>query len=108
MVVMPPKPEPTSPLDAYKAIIDELVNETSQGVAERLVRRSGIYSKAPAQKAANDFVQSLTVGQRELLADMLHKERTSAIHDVLVVLQWWLSCRDVALTFRGEPMPFDL
>ena len=105
---MPPKPDPSTPRAAYKAIIDELVNETSAGVAERLVRQSGIYSKARAQKAANDFVQSLTPEQRKLLADMFHEERTSAIHDVLAVLQWWFSCRKVSLTFRGDPMPFDL
>jgi hypothetical protein len=107
---MPPKrkPEPTTPADAYKAIIDQLVNETSHGLSERLVRGSGIYSKAPSEEAANAFVRSLTPEQRNLLADMLRHERTGAIHDVLAVLSWWLSCGGVGLTFHGQPMPFEL
>jgi len=106
--MMPAAPDPETPVEAYKAIIDQLVNETSHGVSERLVRESGIYSKAPREKAANRFVQSLTADQRVLLAEMLRHERTSAIHDVLAVLTWWLQCREVALTFRGELMPFEL
>jgi hypothetical protein len=43
-----------------------------------------------------------------LLAGMLRHERTSAIFDVLSNLTWWLCCREVGLTFRGQPMPFEL
>jgi hypothetical protein len=105
---MPPNFEPKTPIEAHKAIIDQLVEETSKGVSERLVRDSGIYSKAPGKAAANELVQTLSKQQRELLATMLRQERVGAIHDVLAVLTWWQQCREVGLTFRGNPMPFEL
>jgi hypothetical protein len=105
---MPINFEPSTPVEAYKAIIDQLVEQTSVGVSERLVRDDAVYSKAPNHDAENEFIHSLTEKQRRLVAGMLHDERTSAIHDVLAVLSWWLECRQVGLTFRGEPMPFEL
>lgn len=105
---MPPNFEPNTPIEAYKAIIDELVDDTNNGVSERLVRESGIYSKALGKDTENEFVQSLTQHQRELLATIFRQERVDAIHNVLATLTWWLLCRDVGLTFRGEAMPFEL
>ena len=37
------RPERFTPYEAYTAIIDELVNETSRGVCERAVRESSDY-----------------------------------------------------------------
>ena len=105
---MLPKPQPTTPLEAYRAIIDELASETSVGVSESLLLQSGIYSKALGEQAANEFARSLSPEQRGLLAKMLHSERIDAIHDVLAVLTWWVTCRDVALTFRGQEMSLEL
>jgi hypothetical protein len=34
---MPEELEPTRPIDVYKAIIDQLVSETSHGLSERLL-----------------------------------------------------------------------
>ncbi|CAN5387438.1 hypothetical protein BH10PLA1_BH10PLA1_03690 [soil metagenome] len=100
--------EPSTPLEAYKAIIDQLVQERTNGVSERLLRDDGIYSKAPGDEAANKFVRSLTDEQKNLLADMLRRERFGAIGGVLADFTWWFCCRDVGFTFRGEAMPFEL
>lgn len=105
---MSTSPRPTTPIDAYKAIIDHLVNETTNSVTVRLVRESGNYSNAVGSEKFNAFVASLTQEQRELLATMLREARIGAIHDGLAELTWWLLCREVGLTFRGEPMPFEL
>lgn len=105
---MSPERQLTRPIDAYKAIVDQLVTETSFGVSERLVAQEGIFSKAPNERAFNSFVQSLSDEQRELLAKMLHAERTAAIHDVLAVLSWWVQARGLGFTFRGELIPVDL
>ena len=105
---MSPNFEPKTPIEAYKAIIDQLVEETTAGVSERLLRESATYSNAPGDTIANDFVASLTPQQRGVLADMLKRERVSAIGGTLSVLTWWLLCRDVGLSFRGQPMPFEL
>lgn len=99
---------PERPIDAYRAIIDTLVRETrSYGSASRVVR-SAIFSNAPDHIEFNRFIQALPSGQRELLSRMLQDERDGAIHDVLATLSWWVDCRDVALTYKGEPMPVDL
>jgi hypothetical protein len=100
--------DPTTPIDAYKAIIDQLLNETRRLGSSEHVAKSSIFSKAPAHREFNDFIGSLNRSQRELLADMLQEERDGAIHDVLAALTWWVISRGVGLTFHGEPMPVDL
>jgi hypothetical protein len=105
---MSKKKQLSRPLDAYKAIVDQLVRETSHGVSETLVAQEGIFSKAPAEEVFNSFVHSLSPEQREMLAKMLHAERTAAIHDVLAVLSWWVEAGGLGFTFRGESMPVDL
>jgi len=105
---MPQNPEPSRPVDAYKAIIDQLVNETRRGGGAFQVADKGVFSKAPAHHRFNAFVASLSPDQRKLLADMLQDERDGAIHDLLAVLSWWIGCRDVGLTFKGQAMPADL
>jgi hypothetical protein len=71
--------EPTTPLDVYKAIIDQLVSEvrlsgSAEDVAERL-----FFSKAPAHSRFNDFIQGLSSEDRTLLSEMLQEERDGAI-----------------------------
>ena len=100
--------EPTSPIDAYKAIIDQLVDEVrAVGSAAHVVEKS-FFSNAPAHARFNEFIQKLSPEHRALLAQMLQEERDGAIHDVLAELTWWITTRNVGLTFRGEPMPVEL
>jgi len=105
---MPGSPEPTNAREAYQAIIDQLVKEDSEGVAAALVEKEGIYCRSVDSGPFNVLVQSLSKEDRKLLAGMLNEERRGAIHDVLALLTWWINCRDVALSFRGEPMPVEL
>ena len=100
--------EPTSPAEAYRAIIDQLVAETRLHGSSRHVAEAGIYSNAPADGEFNDFIRTMTLAQREILARILLAERDRAIGDTLAALTWWISCHGVALTFRGEPMPEDI
>ena len=100
--------QPSRPIDAYKAMIDQLVTETSQSVHQRLIAEKGVWLKKSDEEAANALVRSLTDEQRRILGRMLHDERTGAIHDVLAVLTWWILTRGVGLTFRGEAMPVEL
>jgi hypothetical protein len=91
----------------YRAIIDQLTNETRYGGGGHHVAKSNVYSKAPDHQEYNDFIQALSPQHRNLLSRMLNDERDSTIHDVLAVLTWWIECRDVGLSFHGEPMPID-
>ena len=101
-------PHPSRPIDAYKAIIDQLVDQTRLAGPGSHVATKRIYSKAPSHGAFNQFIASLLPEQRETLARMLQDARDGAIHDVLAMLSWWVDTRGLAFTFRGEVMPVDL
>jgi hypothetical protein len=99
---------PATPVEAYKAIIDQLATDTSRRGAGTRIRRAGIFSKAPAHAKFNQFIDSLDSTKRELLAEMLQEEREGAIHDALADLTWWITTRKVGLTYDGLPMPTEL
>ena len=99
---------PDTPLDAYKAIIDQLVHETRLSGPGSWLAEEGIFSNAPADQEYNAFIRSLSPEQRALLARMVNEARDDAIHDVLAALTWWMTAREVGLTFRGEQMPIEL
>jgi hypothetical protein len=105
---MPREQHSSSPSDVYKQIIDQLVTETSYGVTEKLVVKEGGFSELSDNRVYNSFLQTLSIERRRTLAQLLHDERVDAIHDVLAVLTWWASAREVGFTFRGESMPVDL
>jgi hypothetical protein len=100
--------EPTTPIDAYKAIIDQLVDEVRVFGSAPHVAEQSFFSKAPAHAQFNDFIHKLSQEDRALLSEMLQEERDGAIHDVLAALTWWVTTRKVGLTFHGEPMPVEL
>ncbi|MFT3686167.1 MAG: hypothetical protein QM783_14805 [Phycisphaerales bacterium] len=102
--------EPSTPLEAYKAIIDHFVERSSSSVSARNIELGsvpwiGAGPGEPEAKAVAEWTASLSEDQRRLLARLLRLERTESFHDALVSLEWWIACREVALTFRGEPMP---
>jgi hypothetical protein len=99
---------PATPCDAYKAMIDQLVSETRVYGSGSQVAECSVFSNAPDHQEYNAFILTLAPEQRALLARMLPEERDGAIHDVLAVLTWWMTAREVGLTFRGEPMPIEL
>lgn len=102
-------PIPTRPIDAYKRIIDDLVERTPS-ISARLVCEDGIYTKSrsPNAEEENAFVRSLTPEQRQVLARILTDQRCGGIGEVLSELTWWITCHGLALTYRGEPMPVEL
>ena len=100
--------EPTTPIDAYKAIIDQFVGEVRLFGSSGHVAERSFFSKAPAHERFNEFIRRLSPEDRALLSEMLQEERDGAIGDVLAALTWWITTRHVGLTFHGEPMPVEL
>jgi len=98
----------TRPIDAYKALIDQLVNETSHSVTAKTVVERGTFLETSAYAVFNDLIGPLGPERRRLLSQILDEERVGAIHDVLAVLTWWISPQGLGFTFRGESMPVDL
>ena len=100
--------EPNTPVNVYKALIDQLVDETRLLGSSAHVAKNGFFSKAPAHSEFNDFIKSLSPQERQLLSQMLQEERDSTIHDVLAALTWWVTAHEVDLVFKGKSMPIDL
>lgn len=102
--------EPGTPREAYQAIIDRLVSETTYSVHATLVETESLFIRNAVgiDVEFNKLVASLTIEQRGHLAAMLRAERAGAIHDVLASLTWWIEARDVGLTFQSEQLPVDL
>lgn len=74
-----------TPGEAYMEFIDGLVSMSGCVQANR-VRDPEWWDKEPAK--VNELLRSLSPEQREVIAEMLERARTSAIHDVLVYLEW--------------------
>lgn len=104
-----PEPDapPTRPIDAYKNIVDALVEQTPSNTAKRPIEKAQ-YTGAHADEPINDFVRSLTSEQRAFVAEMLNRERLAGIGAVLAELTWWIDCHELAWTFHGQPMPLQL
>lgn len=100
---------PTQPIDAYKKIIDDLVEQTPP-VSGKLVIDKGIYTRGQGEfgERMNEFVRRLSHDDRVALAEMITSERQSAIGDVLAMLTWWITCHGLQISLRSEPMPVDL
>ena len=105
---MTKKPSRTRATEAYKALIDDFVDQAKDFGTAHNVRTSRIFSKAPAHRRFNAFIRTLSSKQRDLVADMLGEERESAIHDVLARMSWWIECEGLRLTLKNTPMPVDL
>ena len=93
---------------AYKEIVDQLASQTSHGVIEKIVDEKGVFVETSDAAVYNPLLKSLTADQRKMLARMIHRERVSAILDVLALLTWWITVRGLSFTFQGEAMPVDL
>jgi hypothetical protein len=97
-----------SPATTYKAIIDQLVDQTRLGsVLARRVFENNPFPSASGQFIFNELLASLTEHQRRMMSQVLYEERESTIHDVLALLSWWIGCRGVGLSVEGQPMPVD-
>jgi hypothetical protein len=97
-----------NPAEIYKAIIDQLVDQTRLGsvLAMRAFENKAFPSES-GQSSFNELLASLTDHQRTVMSQVLRAERESTIHDVLALLSWWIECRGVGLSVKGQPMPVD-
>jgi hypothetical protein len=59
--------DPNTPSATYRAIIDQLVNDTRLRGSGRHVRDSVFFSKSPSHREFNEFIGTLSERKRELL-----------------------------------------
>jgi hypothetical protein len=97
---------PATPVEAYKAMIDHFVNEVRvHGRGALLKKRGEMYG---SDERFNAFARTLSAEQREVLSDLLQAERDGTIHDLLANFTWWITTRNVGLTYNGQPMPAEV
>src|SRR5262249_7349735 len=96
------------PIDVYKEIIDQLVNETTQSVSQKLVTERGFFLETSAHAVFNELVRSLTPEKRTLLVTLSLAARRSPAQDSLALWTCWILGGGLAFTFEGGPMPVEL
>jgi hypothetical protein len=90
------------PAYAYKAIVDQLVNETMGSVTQQVLTERGYFPKTSDNAVFNELVRALRPEERRLLGNMLLRERSDTIHDVLAVLTDWMLTTDSRLRFKAN------
>ncbi len=88
-------------MSVYENFIDELVEKSKQSNSKMLIDE-GIYSRGLDGEKYNKFVSSLSIEQRELLAEMFKLEREGSVHEVLAELTWFIDCKNVTLNQYGK------
>ncbi len=95
-----------NPIEEHKDIINKLVRRTDS-ISANLVRKEGIFTKSKNEQNLNALVQRLNEDDRELLAQMLQKERIGGIHDVLVVINEECDINGLKLVKDGGEIPHE-
>ena len=91
-------------LAGYKAYIDGLVRlvEAPSSIAARLRQGNKLYETSRAEEVKyNHLATQLSAEQRELMADLIQRERQAVIGDVLDFLAW----KPFGVTWEGVPLP---
>ena len=92
-----------TPLEDYKAMIDDLVNRRPSVLA-RWVTEKRDWPDLPENRDINGFLETLTDSQRAVLADLLQQARDSGIHDVLAYLTDEITLRGLRLARNGQEL----
>ena len=93
-------------LSEYKTFIDGLVELARRQGASQVRLRDGMsFYPNPSREDQkyNDFVTSLNQEQRELLAELLRREREVGIFDMLAFMYW----KEYRLSRDGVELPVD-
>ena len=95
-------------LQLYKNIVDEL-SQIHKGVYRSWTTEKG-WPQTPANQKINNFLNKLSIEDKETLADLLEEARDGGIHDTLVNLNDRMSIEGLLFVEDGVEMahqPFD-
>lgn len=91
--------------ELYQNLIDELVKMSQECVDANNVKNGSIpYADS---EEINAVLQKLSDKDREVLAEFILAAYSSAIFDVLDLLEWYASCKDMKISIEGETLPTD-
>src|SRR5512138_1047368 len=89
----------SSRLEEYKAFVEGLLHIRPS--VEAGWAREKSWPRVPENKKFNEFLSTLKLEQRAILADMLQQARDSGIHDTLAYLNDEIALNDLHI-FRSE------
>lgn len=92
-------------LEYYKNFIDGLV-ERKDGVDRKRILDKG-YPNNEENQPYNDLLASLTIEQKEVLANLVQNAREGGIHDTLVYMNEMMDCDGLVLSQNDEIFPYD-
>jgi hypothetical protein len=94
-----------TPLELWKSFVESFAR-LHDGVHKAWVVERGQYPLNDDNAAANTLLASLTLEQRETLAEMLVRARRGGVHDALVILNDRMALNDGAYSENGIQMEF--
>ena len=92
-------------LEMYKAFIDGLV-ERKDSVRGKWILGNG-YPNTDENRDINELLSMLSNEQKRIIVQMVIEARESGIHDTLQYMNEMMDCRDLVLSQKGEPYPYD-
>lgn len=87
----------------YQNLIDELVKMSRECVDANNVKK-GSMPYADSEEI-NAVLQKLSDKDRDVLGEFILGAYSSAIFDVLDLLEWYASCKDMKISIEGETLP---
>lgn len=91
--------------ELYQNLIDELVKMSRECVDANNVKMGNV--PADDSESINAVLEKLSDTDRNVLAEFILGAYSSAIFDVLDLLEWYASCKDMKISIEGETLPTD-
>ena len=92
-------------LELWKSFVDSFAN-LHDGVHRKWIVENGSYPKVDGNEKINEFLSSLSIESREILAAMMVSARRSGVHDALVVLNDRMEIENAKYFENGIEMEF--
>lgn len=89
----------------YQDLIDELVKMSRECVDANNVKKGSVPYADSGE--INAVLQKLSDKDREIVSEFILGVYSSAIFDVLDLLEWYTSCGKMKISIEGETLPTD-
>lgn len=89
--------------ELYQHLIDELVKMSQSCTNANIVKRG--FVPGIERDEINMVLTKLTENDKNILAQYVLEAYSCAIFDVLDLLEWYASCKDMKITIEGELLP---
>ena len=94
-----------SSLDLWKSLVDSFAS-LDDGVHKKWIVENGTYPKVSGNEKINEFLSSLSIEHREVLAAMMVNARRGGVHDALVMLNDRMAIENAKYSENGVEMKF--